>query len=181
MLLADMLLPNPPLLLLRSLARASAAHTSTPCYCSSCCWTRAHPGLAPLARATPAAATLLLLARRHATAAAPPAPALRACTASRLRVHAPAPPPSTRPLTPPARRCLRSTRAPAPHARLAPVTRASAEPPPCWTARSSRARGSACAAPSERPLRPKPPAPCRFRARARALRPAAAASRAALR
>jgi hypothetical protein len=36
----------------------------------------------------------LLLARCHATAAAPPAPAPRACTVSCSCIHAPAPPPS---------------------------------------------------------------------------------------
>jgi hypothetical protein len=58
MLLADKLLPNPPLLLLCSCARASAARTSAPCYSSSsCCRTctgpasHARPGLAaPLLR-----------------------------------------------------------------------------------------------------------------------------------
>jgi hypothetical protein len=46
MLFAGKLLPNPPLLLLCSLACASAIRTSAPRYSSSCCWTHARFGLA---------------------------------------------------------------------------------------------------------------------------------------
>jgi hypothetical protein len=85
----------------------------------SCCRSRVCFGLAesfprtpepraPLARATPAAATLLLLTCCHATAAAPPAPAPRACTASCSLVHTPAPPSAapSRVAAPPRTRCL---------------------------------------------------------------------------
>jgi hypothetical protein len=105
--------------------RHSARRCPTQLLLFSCCRTRACSSLAesfprtpelraPLARATPAAATLLLLTRCHATAAAPPASAPRACTASHSRVHTPAPP-STAPsrvAAPPRTRC--STRAPGP-------------------------------------------------------------------
>jgi hypothetical protein len=73
--------------------------------------------------------TRILLARCHATTAAPPASAPCACTASRSRVHAPAPPPAAPPRVtapptlaralapePPARRLPR-----APHLRRAHV------------------------------------------------------------
>jgi hypothetical protein len=101
-------LPPPPVLRYASNLRcvASAIRTSAPHYSSS---SAAGPVLASAlphrSRARPnrvrswpasrlAYTARLLLARCHATAAAPPAPAPRACTVSCSRVHAPAPPPS---------------------------------------------------------------------------------------